>query len=123
MAKKCFFIKEDKSQCNAYPQTGKDYCYLHDPEKAAERAVVVKKGGLANKLEIGFNKRIIINRPHQIHTFLVRVANMLKAGEISPAESNAFCYLGNTIMKNLELINQEERIKKLEEGNPKPEVY
>ena len=35
---RCEFITKNGSRCHADPQTGKDWCFMHDPEKKQKQA-------------------------------------------------------------------------------------
>ena len=45
MAKKCIYIKADKTKCKANSQKESKYCYFHDPEKEKERQAARARGG------------------------------------------------------------------------------
>ena len=49
MGKKCKANTNSGEACAGYALAGGDYCYTHDPARAAERAAARKKGGQNRK--------------------------------------------------------------------------
>lgn len=45
--KLCVETRKDGQPCHAYACAGSDYCFVHDPAKAAERKAARTKGGRA----------------------------------------------------------------------------
>jgi hypothetical protein len=43
----CCFERKDGARCKATPQTGKPYCFFHDPAREKERAAARRAGGMA----------------------------------------------------------------------------
>src|SRR5215470_5708589 len=44
---RCQFITKNGSRCHSDPQTGKDWCFFHDPEQKKKQAEARKQGGEA----------------------------------------------------------------------------
>jgi hypothetical protein len=44
---RCQFISKIGARCQADPQTGKDYCFFHDPDQKKKQAEARKQGGEA----------------------------------------------------------------------------
>src|SRR5215471_12387923 len=44
---RCQAFKEDGSRCKTDPQTGKKFCFMHDPEQKEKQAEARRKGGQA----------------------------------------------------------------------------
>lgn len=109
----CEFILENGSQCTAYKQKGGQYCFKHN-QTPEERSLMAQQGGLSGKAIIGFGKRIEIQKPRHIRKALVNTLNLLKDGQVTPAEANSIGYLCGVIVKTFELIEFEERIEEIE---------
>ena len=44
---RCAHVKANGERCGAYALVGQDLCFIHDPDKAAERAAARARGGRA----------------------------------------------------------------------------
>ena len=49
---RCQHLTKSGQRCHADPQTGKDWCFLHDPEKKQKQAEAQKHGGEARTRQI-----------------------------------------------------------------------
>src|SRR5215471_18694686 len=49
---RCEFISKTGQRCHADPQTGKDYCFLHDPEQKKKQAEARRQGGEARSRQL-----------------------------------------------------------------------
>ena len=47
MSKRCEFIKKDGCQCGGYALSDFDFCYFHEPTKAADRKAAAARGGVS----------------------------------------------------------------------------
>jgi len=53
MLKKCRHIKTDGTPCGAYPMTGSEYCYLHNPDISdKEKKLAQTRGGTSKFLTV-----------------------------------------------------------------------
>ena len=46
MKKRCEFIKKDGKQCGGYALNDFEFCYFHEPSKAADRKEAAARGGV-----------------------------------------------------------------------------
>jgi hypothetical protein len=86
--KKCKYLFEDGSRCNAYALKGKDYCFSHDPESKEAKALAVRKGGLVKQIKInGELQTIDIKTPEDVVTLLGQTINEVRKGKLPPPDS------------------------------------
>lgn len=124
---KCKAITTNGVPCRANAQTGKDYCFLHDPEKVEEVKAARSKGG--SSLKIIDPKRLKPWRgtagevtvlkspsPQDVVNLLADTIDEVKSGQIDPKVANAVGYLAGAIMKAIELDAFDERLAALEEA-------
>lgn len=80
---RCKFVKQDGLQCNAYATTGSSYCFSHNPDYKKEKALAVKKGGLApKKFLLNNQEEVVIESAKDAMLFLSKVINGVWKGEI-----------------------------------------
>lgn len=124
---KCKAITKNGTPCHANAQTGKDYCFLHDPDKVEAVKVARSKGG--SSLKVIDPKRFKPWRgtagdvtvmksptPQDIVNLLADTIDEVKTGELDPKVANAVGYLAGAIMKAIELDAFDERLAALEEA-------
>lgn len=112
--KHCEHVREDGTRCMSYKQTEKRFCWIHDPDKAVERSVAVKKGGqeclISKNVEIADGRKIRVAKPKDIRLTLVRIMNLLRTRQITPMESNALTYTCSCLIRALELQELSKRL-------------
>jgi len=111
--KKCQFIKPDGSRCNAYAQTGSLLCFTHDPDKAQERAIAHRAGGLANKIKADLEP-ITIEKSKDVVRLITRTMNELRQGQVDIRIANALFYGANVLLKAFEITEITERLESVE---------
>jgi len=124
---KCKAITKNGKSCQANAQTGRDYCFLHDPDKAEAVKAARSKGG--SSLKVIDQKRLKPWRgtagdytvlrspaPGDIVNLLADTIDEVKAGQIDPKVANAVGYLAGAIIKALEVAALDERLSALEEA-------
>lgn len=112
--KHCEYLREDGTRCMGYKQKGKGFCYTHDPDKAVERSVAVRKGGqeciTSKDVEVADGRKIRVAKAKDIRITLVRIMNLLRERKISPTESNALTYTCSCLIRALELQELSKRL-------------
>ena len=113
-SKHCEYVREDGTRCMSYKQTGKRFCWIHDPDKAVERSVAVRKGGqeciVSKDVEVSDGRKIRVAKAKDIRITLVRIMNLLRERKISPTESNALTYTCSCLIRALELQELSKRL-------------
>ena len=118
MKRTCRTIKANGEQCRAAPLRDSEYCFMHDPRLARERAEARRLGGLRRRREkatsevydwAGLGEVAEIQR-------ILQVAVVDTLGlDNSPARSRTLGYLASLSLKALEVGELEQRVTALEE--------
>ena len=110
---RCEWILKNGQRCSRWKVEGSSFCHKHSltPE---ERSLEARKGGLSGRVITGLGRRIQIEKPRHIRKCLVNALNLLKEGEIEPVVANSIGYLCGIIIKNMELLEFEVRLKEIE---------
>ena len=123
-APKCSAIKSDGTPCNAYAGTGSDYCYHHDPARAAERRRARSKGGRARHGRtigpvaadpVGAAPAFSLDTMTGVTGLLQHAINQTLQLENSIARARALGYLSGVLIKALDIATLEERVLILEQ--------
>ena len=115
-SRQCNEVKSDGSRCGAYPISGSDYCFAHDPARAAERQAARQSGG-----RVGKTKVLSPETPDapllsmaDVVALLGLTINQVRRGELDPRVANAVGYLAATLLRALEQGDIEKRLAELE---------
>jgi hypothetical protein len=114
----CAGVKPDGTQCQAAALTGSDFCYFHDPSKAAERRESQAQGGRHNRMKaVDPGAPVIdIRDSRDVVTLLGDTVDQVRKGQIDPRVANSVGYLCAQIMKAFAQRNQDDRIESLEQA-------
>jgi hypothetical protein len=106
--------------CEAPPQIGKPFCYVHDPDKREERAEAQRRGGL-NRRQPEPPPRIPPNLPYmklesRTHILLVFevTMNYVLQGQMDLRAANTLGYLATGALSTLDSTARAERQAKLD---------
>jgi len=117
-ARTCSAIKHDGTPCNAYALTGSDYCYHHDPRRAAERSQARRKGGRARHGRtlgpVGVAPTFPLDTMADVTALLQHTINQALQLENSIARARTLGYLAGLLIKALDIASLEERVLLLE---------
>jgi len=111
---RCQHFSEDGSRCKADPQTGKPYCFFHDPDQKEKQAAARKQGGQIRSrtpeviLPPGF-KPGPLKDLSQVHELLENIANYVCSGEMDLRTGRFLCHLGNSVLAVLKERTREQR--------------
>lgn len=113
---KCIFIKQDNIQCRANALSNSKYCFSHDPDKKAEKAMAVKKGGLASKrVLLNFNEDVVLDNAKDAKVFISKVINGVWKGKIpATPTANSLGFLVRCFLDAHDKADVEMRIEKIE---------
>lgn len=96
------------------------YCFVHDPDRAAERALARRRGGLRNR-------SLVTSEPVKVETvadvleLVNRVISDSWGLENSPARARVLLNAAESAVKALQIGELEERVAALEgKANAKP---
>ena len=97
---------------------GSDFCFAHDPTKAAERKAARARGGRArhgrNLDGAGNAGPVTISTVPDVVGLLARTVNDVLTLENSIQRARAIGYLAGVIVKALEVSDLEERLTAIE---------
>ncbi len=122
----CRATRKDGERCRAEAQSGRDYCFFHDPAKGEERHDSKVAGGKAGKLatlatvkpwrgvagEVDVLKAVT---PVELVDLLCNTIDDVRTGAIDPKVANAVGYLAGVIVKIQEQEALVERLSAIEE--------
>jgi len=113
---KCIFIKEGNIKCRANAQSGKDYCFTHDPDKKRERALAVRKGGLVpKKVLLNFQEDLVLDDAKDAKIFLAKIINGVWRGVIPATPiANTLGFLIRCFLDAHDKADIEVRLDELE---------
>ncbi len=114
--KLCKANTPDGSKCEVAALTDSEFCFFHDPSKAAERQAAQSHGGHANRmkpLDPGIPDVKIENGGDML-ALLSETITQVRTGVIDPRVANAVGYLANIAMRAVELNDLDARIRRIE---------
>jgi len=123
----CRATRKDGEPCRAEAQSGRAYCFFHDPAKGEERHDSKVKGGQTGKLatlatvkpwrgvagEVDILKAVT---PVELVDLLCNTIDDVRTGAIDPKVANAVGYLAGVIVKIQEQEALVERLSAIEEA-------
>lgn len=124
---KCKAMTKTGKPCHAQAQTGRDYCFLHDPEKTEEVRDARSRGGASIKTLDPKNYKpwrgtpgdLTVLRspgPGDVVNLLADTIDEVLTGQIDPRIANAVGYLAGIIIKAREVEALTERLAAIEEA-------
>lgn len=114
--KKCQFIKQDGTNCEAWAMQDSIYCFLHNPDISdEEKREIQSRGGQANKIKVLEPlPPIKINQGRDIVLLLEDAINKVRAGEIDLKVANCIGYLAGHLIKAFEVAELQNRVDTIE---------
>lgn len=104
--------------CRAPAQTGRRFCYMHDPARAQERTEARRRGGLSLQYGPGGpgeRPEVSIRDVSGVLALLETAASDLLARKPSTDRARGLVYLSGVALKAVEAGDLEERVSRLEE--------
>lgn len=118
-AKPCKAKTKKGEPCAGFAVGSGDYCFVHDPTRAAERAAARRKGGRARHgRTVGTTQpsaSVAIDSVADILKLLEETAGDLRSLENSVARGRAMIALAAAATRTLEVSELEERLSALEQ--------
>ena len=95
--KSCTATKDDGTACGAAALPGSQFCFFHDPAKAAARRKAQSAGGLANKMATlpADAPDVKVEDGADVVKLLGETINQVRRGEIDPRVGQRGWILGN----------------------------
>ena len=97
----------DGSQCGAPAQTGKAYCFQHDPEQEAARVEARSRGGAARAAQLSGATVPNLTTAEAVRDYLARVARDTEAQLIPPRNATAIASLCRVQLEAIARANRE----------------
>ncbi len=112
----CKHIKDDGTRCRARKVHGSDYCFFHDPARAAERAAARQAGGRKGKAPVlpPETPQRPVKTACDVIELLAETIHQVRVGELDPRVGNCVGYLSGIILKANEQGEMEQRLAALE---------
>jgi hypothetical protein len=114
--RQCKARKPDRSRCQAAALPNSDFCFFHDPSKAAERRAAQSDGGRQGKMKtLPFNAPDVnIEDCQDVVGLISETINQVRKGQIDPRVANAVGYLANVLIRAVNQGELERRLAELE---------
>jgi hypothetical protein len=107
---RCQFITKNGSRCHADPQTGKEWCFFHDPEQKKKQSEARKQGGEARarqaepEITLPPNLPVLpLNSAGDVRVLLVETINHLRCRTMDLRAARAIGYLAGLQMRALKV--------------------
>jgi hypothetical protein len=115
-AKRCNAQKPDGTSCNSPALPGSNFCFFHDPAKAAERREAQALGGRQNRIKTLDTTApdVKVEDCGDVVALISETINQVRKGMIDPRVANSVGYLANVLIKAFEQDELETRIGRLE---------
>lgn len=113
----CKALTAEGSQCEAAAIHGSDFCFFHDPTKAAERKEAHAAGGRQNRMKTldPETSDIKIKDSRDVIALLSETINQVRKGQLDPRIANSVGFLAGITIRVLEQNQLEDRIEKIEQ--------
>src|SRR5712692_1003348 len=115
---RCHHTSEDGTNCKAPAQSGKDYCFFHDPAQKEKRAEANRNGGAmrgrreeATPLLPPNLPLLSLKTPAAVAGLYEETINQVRQGQIDLRVANTIGYLATMLLTALETTARAERQK------------
>lgn len=112
---KCQYIKSNKIRCQAFAQTGQDYCFRHDPTSDEAKLVASSKGGQNRALQGLYGKAVRLETPEDVKKFLGKVINAVWAEGVPVPVGSSMGFLTRCWLDAFEASDVVKRLDEIEE--------
>jgi hypothetical protein len=105
---RCQHITKSGQPCHADPQTGKDWCFMHDPEKKQQQAEAQKHGGEARTRQVSPEIKLPPDLPvvkletaGSVYDLMFETVHHLHCGKMDTRSAKALAYLSALLLRCL----------------------
>lgn len=112
---KCKKILNNKKQCRAFAQKGKDFCFRHDPTLKEIGLSASSKGGQNRVLQGIYGNEVILNSPSDIKNFIAIVINGVWTGLVPVPVGSSMGFLAKCWLEAHNSAEIQDRLEALEE--------
>ena len=112
---KCQATTRSGERCKANALCGKKYCLAHDPESRKKFKEITRKGGkVKKKVQVCLAPIEFKGDVREVLDLLADTINRVRSNKMPPKIANTVGYLAGHMIKALEIVEIEERLKKVE---------
>lgn len=115
-SKQCKFIKDNGQRCEVRVLSDSEFCFFHDPNRAAERKAAQSLGGQGNRPKTldPETPAVRIENSRDLLVLMNMTMNQVRTGEIDPKIATTLGYLAEISMRAIKQNELETRIRRLE---------
>ena len=115
----CCFERRDGARCKATPQTGKPYCFFHDPARENERAIARRAGGKAARRRRPIMAPRPLRTPSDVLELLGESIDLLRRGAVDLEFCVGLGFISRAILQAFEMSDRERGATDLEATPPR----
>ena len=114
--KKCKHTKKDGAKCGAYPMTGSEYCYLHNPNISNEdKKLAQTRGGTSKFLTVAEPLPVMkLENPQDTISLIADTINRVRAGELDVRVANCIGVLSGHLIKAFEVTQLKDKVEMID---------
>jgi hypothetical protein len=115
-ARACIGTTGNGTPCQATPQSGSSFCFLHDPNKTEEQRRARQAGGSTRAAKVldAETPAKVIQSVADVKGLLSETIHQVRTGAIDPKIGNCIGYLSGILLKAIEVGDIEERLAAME---------
>ena len=105
---RCEFITKGGQRCHADPQTGKDWCFMHDPDQKKKQAEARKQGGEARTRQVSPEITLPPDLPdvplensYNVFELMTETVHHLQCRKMDVRAAKAIAYLSSLLLRAL----------------------
>jgi len=105
---RCQYISKIGARCQADPQTGKAYCFFHDPDQKSKQAAARRQGGEARsrqtepEITLPPNLSVMpLQKASDVFELLAQTVNHFRRGQMDMRAAKAIAYLASLLLRAL----------------------
>src|SRR6266849_3713785 len=105
---RCQYISKIGARCQADPQTGKAYCFFHDPDQKSKQAAARRQGGEARsrqtepEITLPPNLSVMpLQKASDVFELLSQTVNHFRRGQMEMRAAKAIAYLASLLLRAL----------------------
>ncbi len=121
---KCKATTKSGKSCKANALKDKKYCLAHDPGSKQKFKEITKKGGkVKRKVQVYLAPIEFKGDVREVLDLLADTINRVRSNQMPPRIANTIGYLAGHMIKALEMVEIEDRLKKVERVVLERETY
>ena len=112
----CKHTKPDGTKCGAYPMTGSDYCYLHNPDISnEEKKEAQARGGTSKFLTVTEPLPVMkLENPQDAITLIADTINKVRTGQLDVRIANCIGVLSGHLIKAFETAQLKDKVEMID---------